>query len=345
MPRKRLLTQGLSFEAWLASEYRPIGGGADAMTQQSSVAWDTTAYDAVVYPPLRAELYFDAVADVQPTAQTHPGAAVTFTKFTDLTAITAAASETADVDAVALSDSAVTLTLAEYINAVNTTAKLRGTSYIELDPVVANALGYNAGISIDGLARTALQAGTNVRYSTGASDNPTTTRQQLEADDKLNASDARYVFAQLVNANVQSFNGLYKAFVHPFAAHDLRAETGADKWRDPHTYSQPGAIWNGSVGEFEGFEWIVTPRAPLFADTGSPATVDVFATIFVGRQALAKAFSITDGNGPLPKIVPSPIVDKARRFVPMAWYWLGAYGRFREECLYRVESGSSIGAN
>jgi hypothetical protein len=65
----------------------------------------------------------------------------------------------------------------------------------------------------------------------------------------------------------------------------------------------------------------------------------------MGRQALAKAHSIVDGNGPVPKIVRGPIVDTLERFQPVGWYWLGGYGRFREASLRRVESSSSIGAN
>ena len=60
------------------------------------------------------------------------------------------------------------------------------------------------------------------------------------------------------------------------------------------------------------------------------------------RQALAKAFSSTDGNGPMPRVVPSPVGDALRRFTGMGWHWLGGYARFREEAIYRVESGASV---
>jgi hypothetical protein len=67
--------------------------------------------------------------------------------------------------------------------------------------------------------------------------------------------------------------------------------------------------------------------------------------MFMGRQALAKAYSYVDGNGPLPVVVPGPITDKLRRFVPMGWYWLGTYGIFRQQAIIGVEGASSIGAN
>lgn len=313
----------------------------DAYTTTASVGFDQTAYDRMAYFALRPELYFDAMADVKPTRQSMPGAAVVFTKITEMTAISTALNESVDVDAVAIADATVTITLAEYGNAVVTTAKLRGTSFLEVDPIVANLIGYNAGISIDGLARTILQAGSNVTYA-----NSGTARNRVIPTDTLKAADVRRTLAQLRGANVATFGGLYNAVIHPDVSYDLRGETGAAAWRDPHTYSQPGEIWNGEVGSFEGFRFLESPRAPVFADAGSSTTLtDVYATLFMGRQALAKAYSTTDGNGPMPRVIPGPVTDKLRRFQPLGWYWMGAYGRFREEALRRVESASTIGTN
>lgn len=314
---------------------------ADAYTTTSSVQYSQAAYDRMAYFALRPELYFDAVADVQPTRQSMPGSSVTFTIQSDLSVASTTLNESTDVSAVALATSQVTLTLSEYGNAVITTALLRGTAFVELDPVVANVIGFNAGISIDTVARDILKAGTNVRYAGQA-----TSRNTVIPTDTLKAANVRRALADLRGANVATIGGLYVAFIHPDVSYDLRSETGAASWRDPHTYSQPGEIWNGEIGAFEGFRFIETPRAPIFADAGSSTTLtDVYATLFLGRQALAKAFSVTDGNGAFPKVVVSPITDHLRRFVPMGWYWLGSYGRFREEALRRVESASSIGAN
>jgi hypothetical protein len=38
-------------------------------------------------------------------------------------------------------------------------------------------------------------------------------------------------------------------------------------------------------------------------------------------------------------------VDALRRFVPVGWYYLAGYARFREASIRRVESSSSIGTN
>jgi len=125
-------------------------------TQQSSVDTDQAAYDRLAYFALRSELLFDQAADVQPTNQSMPGSSVIFTIFADLAEATSTLAETTDVTPVAMSDSQVTVTLAEYGNTINTTAKLRGTSFLDIDAAAANLIGYNAGDSIDKVVRDVL---------------------------------------------------------------------------------------------------------------------------------------------------------------------------------------------
>jgi len=319
-----------------------------AYTQQSSLSTDQTAFDRIAYFALRSELLFDAVADVMPVAQAMPGSAVTFTTFNDIAEATSTLTETSDVTAVALSDSQVTVTLAEYGNAVSTTAKLRGTSFLDVDAAAANIVGYNAGISVDSVIRDVLAGGTNVVYGGGGSTTPSS-RTTIQAEDIIEANDVRKIVAALRKANAVSFNGMYMAFIHPDVSYDLRRETGVASWRDPHVYSDPANIYNGEVGAFEGVRFIETPRAKLFEDAsdgaGAAGNIDVYCTHIMGRQALAKAHSIVDGNGPFPRVVRGPVTDTLMRFQPIGWYWLGGYGRFREASLRRVESCSSIGAN
>jgi N4-gp56 family major capsid protein len=291
---------------------------------------------------LRPQLYFDAVADVQPTRQSMPGAAVVFTIINDLSPATAPLNESTDVTAVALSDTTITLTLAEYGNAVITTAALRGESFVEIDPIVANVLAYNAGVSIDSVARAIVAQGTNVAYSAGSGTAPPA-RNQVTPANTITANDVRAARGFLVKQNVPEVGNGYVAYIHPDVAFDLRSQTGNSAvWRDPHTYSQPEEIWAGEVGMFEGVRFIESPRAPVFPNAGSsPATTTVYGTLFMGRQALAKAHSIVDGNGPVPHTVPGPVTDKLRRFVPWGWYWLGAYGLYRQAAILRVEQASS----
>ena len=319
-----------------------------AVTQASSLSVDQAAYDRLAYFALRSELLFDQAADVQATNQAMPGSSVIFTIFSEMAAATSPISETSDLTPVTMADSQVTVTLAEYGNTVNTTAKLRGTSFLDVDAVAANLIGYNAGNSIDQVVSAVLAGGTNVVYGGGGSSTPTST-VTIQAEDIVEANDIRQVTAALRGANVATFNGYYMGYIHPDVSYDLRKETGNASWNAPHVAVDTANIYNGEIGTFESVRFIETPRAPLsaIASNGTSRTgfIYVYGTIIMGRQALAKAYSQVDGNGVVPKVVRGPVVDSLMRFNPIGWYWLGGYGRFREASLRRIDSSSSIGSN
>ncbi len=316
-----------------------------AYTTTASVDYAQTAYDRLAYFAYRPELYYDRAVEVKPTRQAMPGATVVFTIQNDLPIASTALNESTDLTPVAMSDSQVSIALAEYGNVTVTTAKLRGEAFVEIDPIQANVIGYNAGVSIDEIAKNIAQAGTNVDYSANTVTGGTqpTSRASITPGCTFSAANVRLEKARLRRANVPTFGGAYVAYIHPDVSYDLMGQTGTNTWTDPHTYSQPDEIWQGEIGMFQGVRFIETPRAPWFGNAGSsPTTTSVYGTLFLGRQALAKAHSIVDGNGENPHIVPGPVTDYLRRFLPLGWYHLVGYGVFRQAALRRVESSSSI---
>lgn len=319
-----------------------------AQTGTAQLSVDQTAFEKLAYFALRPEMYYDQFADVQATNATNPGATITFTVFADLAAATTELSEAEDVTPVAMSDSQVSVTLREYGNATVTTAKLRATSFLPVDPVAANAVGYNAGISIDTICRSVLQSGDNVIYATGGAVDPTS-RTTVNSDDTLAANDVRRVVAQLRSANVPTIGGSYVGFIHPDVSYDFRGATDAAAWRTPANYVDPSGIYNGEIGMFEGVRFMESPRAPLFANasnnSGSAGTIDVYGTLIMGRQALAKGISLGGEYGDQPTIVYGTVTDLLKRFRPVGWKHFVGYGVFRQEALRRIESASSIGAN
>ena len=64
----------------------------------------------------------------------------------------------------------------------------------------------------------------------------------------------------------------------------------------------------------------------------------VFRTIVCGKQALAEAVAQEPG------VVIGPVTDRLMRFRPIGWYGVLGWSRYREEALYRIETGSSIAA-
>ncbi len=322
---------------------------ADAYTGTGSVSWDQAAWNRLLYFAFREDNIFDQVADVKPTAQTNPGAAVNFFLANDLAPVSTALNESVDVDAVALTDSNVTVNLVEEGNAVVSTQLLRLTSMIATDPSIANLLGFNAAQSMDLIARDVLKVGTNVGYAapnTGGA--RAAGRSTMGPAHTLSSTDVRYARNRLRRANVPKINGLYNALVHPDVIHDLQQETGGLGWTAAHESGDGSAsnLWTGEIGVFQGFRFLDTTNAPIFANTGSgPATTDIYRSIFCGAQALAKAYSNAEGYGPMPITVKGPVVDKLERFQPWGWKHFVGYKIFRQAALYAIESASSIGDN
>jgi len=319
-----------------------------AETGTSNLSVDQIAFEKLAYFALRPEMYFDQFADVQATNATNPGASVKFTVFADLAVATTPLGEAEDVTPVAMSDAQVTVTLEEYGNATVTTAKLRASSFLPVDPVAAQAVGYNAGLSIDTIARTALQAGTNVIYATGGVDTASA-RIDMDVDDTLTAKDIRRAVAQLRGANVPTIGGNYVGFIHPDVSYDLRGITDASGWRDSYKYTNAMPLYNGEIGMFEGVRFMESPRAPLFTNAyngaGAAGTGDSYGTLIMGQQALAKAVSMGGEYGSQPTIVYGTVTDLLQRFRPVGWKHFVGYAVFRQEALRRIESSSSIGTN
>ena len=313
---------------------------ANVLTQQSSVSSDTAAFEQLAYFALRSQPTFELVADVKTTAQTHVGASVQFNIYADLAAATSALTETSDVDSVALSDSTVVVTLVEQGNAVITTAKLRGTSFLNVDADAANIIGYNMANSIDLIIHAILIGGTNENWAGTA-----TATNNIAATDNLALTDVRQEVAGLRTASVSTFRGgTYIGFVHPDVSYDLRGDTAVTDIIQYQIRQDGQAVRQGSIGSINGVEFIETPRLTIQSNAGS-GNVDVYNTMICGKQALAKAHSRAAGFGSDPGIVFGPVVDSLRRFNPVGWYHLVGYARFREASIRRVEAASSIGSN
>ena len=316
-----------------------------AYTGTGDVSSDTAAFQQLAYFAFRSQPMYEMIADVRSTAQTHNGASVQFNIYDNMDQATSALTQDSDVTAVALGDSTVTVTLAEYGNAVITTAKLRGTSFLNVDADAANIIGYNMVDSVDKIVSDVANGGTNVIYSTGSGALPTS-RVTIADANTIDTATARQAVAELRGASAPGFeNGNYIGLIHPDVSYDLRALTAVTDVIQFQIRQEGAAVRNGSIGVFGGIEWIENPRAPILDDAGATSTTNVYQTLVAGRQALAKAFSRAPGFGEDPSVVFGPVTDTLRRFHPVGWYHLVGYGVFRQAALRRIESSSSIGDN
>ena len=293
----------------------------------------TKAYDLAVYPSLRPELIFDQFATVRATNTTHRGGSVRFSFVDDIAEQTTPLLENIDVDSVTLSSKALTVSMREFGTAVTNTALIRGTSMIAMDPLIAERVGYNAGLSLDTIARVALDV-TSVTY-----DDATTAAVGSIGGGTgtyLTGDVLREGVARLQAANVRPLRGgAYVAVVSPYQAQQLKSEDQDTGWRYTvanTTGDKAGNnIYTGELGQYEGVRIVVNNHL-----------TNLGQGYLMGAEALAKAFSTAPGFGPMPKTVVSPVVDKLRRFASVGWYSLVGYSVFRAEALLHIKTDAGL---
>lgn len=296
-----------------------------------------TTYDKYVEFALRSTPLFRDVADKRPVDLGMAGNVVTFSFYSDLSAVTGNLSEEVDPSAVVPSDvTTVNVTLAEKGNVVTRTEFLDLTSFSAVDPAIADLVAFNMRDSLDVQARAVLIAGTNhITSDAGAVEATPAAINSLAATDVFSSAIVRYVVAKLRGASVAPRKEeLYWCAIHPDVSHDLRKETSSGGWRLPHEYQAGNQIWKGEIGTYEGAFFIETPRAYKAADGSSSAVVH--RTLFAGKQALAEAVAREPG------MVIGPVTDSLARFRPVGWKGTLGWARYREEALYRASTGASI---
>ena len=289
----------------------------------------------------RANNVFRRMADVRwdRSDPPMPGNVVTFTIISALATATSALTEGTEPSAVNISDTQKTVTLVEYGNAVKHTKKLRLTTFLNFDVAVPREVAANMEESVDIVARDVLVAGTNVLYAGAA-----TSRATVASTHNLTGNNVRRARAFLAGQNTPGVSGVvggpYISVIHPDISYDLMAETGQQAWSAPHTYgTDTNAVYAGEIGMFAGVRFVENANARNFANAGVGSTVDVYATIFLGQQALGEAVGESQHM-----VIAGPF-DDLQRFISVGWYGLLGYGRIREGSLVRYEAASSIGAN
>jgi len=313
-----------------------------------------TAYDRALEFALRAQPMFRMVADKRPVQQSMPGSSVVFSLYQDLAQSITPLNELVDPDAVASGNpTTVSVTLNEYGNAILVSNKLDLFSFTDVTAGLVNQVAWNLIDSVDLLVQNVLATGTQtvrrdgttgaIGYGFGSTPtNPvalTSVGVSGGAGNSTLSSDiARFSVTQLRTNKVHPNKGsYYTAYVHPQASFDLKKETGAGSWRQPHEYSAPGNIWAAELGEYEGACYIETPRAQnTQAGAGAGANqARVFNTYYTGQQALAEAVAEEFHT------VRGPVVDKLTRFQPLGWYGVAGWSLYRPESLIIAQTSST----
>ena len=291
------------------------------------------AVDKYVRASLRHTPTLRSIVDTRPVDVDKPGSSVTLYVNPDIADNVTPLTELADPDFVALGNpTGTTITLNEYGAATIATARVKNFSFSNIDSNQMDQVGFNMHSSIDTLVRNVASAGTNVKYSGNA-----TSRITVDNADNFTSDDVRKTVTALRAAGAQPRRGeLYWCGVHPDVAYDLRRESGDNGWRAAHINAAPDLIWPAETGVYEGAFFVESARLIKAADGASSA--NVYRTLFAGKEAIAEAVAIE------PEVRIGTVADKLNRFYPMGWYGLLGHARFRENALWRIESGSSLNA-
>ena len=258
----------------------------------------------------------------------------TFLKFAALSNGTSALTDGEEVTSESVTDTEVNLTLAEYGNAVTTTALGHIVTGGRLNPAVAELIGRNMGTSMEKLGIQALEASSN-ELTVNASGEASTTATDIITDTFLDKA-----YNKLRRANIPKFGDSYIAVMHPDVVYDLKSVTSAGDWYDVDKYRGGVEIIRGEIGKFKGFRVVESSNVTVNADAGN-GTVDTYHTSCFGYNALGYAGSkykppmatLRDGN------------DKLGRFVHVGWYGVFVYGIIDSNALWTITSGSTVGAN
>ena len=281
----------------------------------------TRAYNLAAFPTYRRSLLWDSFAMKEATMLSHNGAIHQFNFVNDLDDDPANALLVEDYDVLPtkLTSWSTDIVMREYGKAVTTTALLRGTSMIPVDPIAAERVARSAAGVVDRLAFAPLLAAGGVKNDGTAGGVPVDVTVANKPSDTLRAAVQKFK-----EANVAPFaDGKYVAVMTPACETALKKEADAAGWRywQINDGGSTGNIAAGYVGDYEQFRIHVSNTPGLSAK----------GAVFLAPEALAKAYSHAPGFASNPQIVVSPPVDRLRRFASVGWYHLVGYARFRAE--------------
>lgn len=290
-------------------------------------------YDKAIQFQLRAEPALRQVVDTRPTDLTNPGQVVILQRYVDLTADTTPLSETVDPDAALMSTpTSVTITLREYGKSVTKTRALKNFSFKDIDPDVANIIAQHQLDTLEAVTMNTLKSGTNVIYA-GSTATSTAT---VTAAATIGTANISRAVAKLRGNKAKGKRGnLFWVGIHPDVSHDLMLEASSAGWVIPNAYGiDQSRIWAGEVGQYKGAFFVESPR--LYVATDGAASAKVYRTIVAGAQAVAEAVAEE------PHTELGTTTDSLNRFRKIGWYGILGQAVYRDEALFRIESGSSI---
>lgn len=273
------------------------------------------------------------------TIPKHGGKTVEFRRFAALAPATTPLVEGALYTAIKdLTVTSITATVSSYGEAIGFSDLVRTTTIDNILEETVDLLAENAAETLDEVVRDVVIAGTSVIYASTA-----TARNQITAVMTLTPAEVRRAVLQLKINRAKMIDGFYHAIIHPRQEHDL---ISSSEWREAQNYAQSGRIFDGSIGTLYGVKFWVTDKAKVYADAGSGSTVDVYAALFIGRDA----FGVVDVAGHNLRTIYQPLgsagtADPTEEQQTMAWKNTFVAKILNDAFMVRLETATSTGSN
>ena len=254
-------------------------------TRQEMSPQMKTFYDKVIIKNAVPNLVHDQFGQKKPIPK-NSGKTIEFRRLNPFAKATTPLTEGVTPDGKKLDWATVTATVSQYGDYVTTSDMLDMTAIDNNITEAGRVLGDQAGISLDGVVREILNAGTNVQYGDGSK----TSRSAITDTDVMTVAAVKRAVTTLKRMNAKKINGDYVAIIHPDVAYDLMNDT---KWEAVATYN-PKNLYAGEIGRLYGVRFVETSEAKIFEKAGA-SSIDVYSTLFLGADAYGT--TSIDGGG------------------------------------------------
>lgn len=280
-----------------------------------------TIYSKQVEFAAQPNLRFDQFAEVKTDLSASPGSGITFFKYTNLTA-GGALTEGTQMTPQALSGSQVSITIAEYGNAVSVSELLMRESFDDIMSSAARLLGYDYATVVDGLARDTLETSSNIVYAGNAASADAVTSSDILSLEEI--KDAVETLA--TNLAPKVMNDHWVCFVSPHQSRGLRDDTN---WITVGKLD-PQRMYRGEIGRVDDVVFIETTQ--VSTDNNAAATpVSLHSAIMIGGNAFGKAVA-------LPVEMRDNGVIDFQRERQLAWYSIFGYGVLNENNIVIIKT-------
>ena len=279
------------------------------------------------------EADYELVCDQFATKKSGVGGIMYFPRFALMTPTTTALTDSVDLAATEVTDSAVSITSTEYGRSVTYNLKAEVQSG-RVNLAVAKIIGSDMGASQDKIAMTRLEAfTTTVIYPNAA-----TAASNVGTGDVLDKTFAARLYNKLKRANIPGVvEGKYAGIAHDDNLYDLRNDAGSGAWTDVSQYSSLVPVLRNEIGMFQGIRWFTSKNVTVTAD--SNGTTDTYKVNVLGANALGKFTNVE------PHVVISGPFDALQRFYNFGWLGIFEYGVVDTSCMVQGICASSVGSN